>query len=153
MEFVTHINAKIWAKSILDGPEDAETRQFHVDADSTEATVMLKFLQPYFQYGVTLAFATAYGNGPESEEISITTLPSSPPSLVKQTSSASDSLKMSWKKPKLIGNDVNLDRVEYKIKKGKVWSIVSSAEFTLGPFKYYVIMLLTFLDPPTSLLT
>ena len=129
-QFIRKINAKIWVKSMGEGPENAQTRQFPVDANSTEATVMLKFLQPYFQYGVTLTFVTDYGKGPESEEISITTLPSSPPSLVKVISSTPDSLEMSWKKPVFIGKSVTLDRVEYKIKKGKVWPIVSSAEFT-----------------------
>ena len=100
--------------------KNARTRYQAVDAMSTEANFMLNLLEPYSQYGVTLTFATDYGIGPESDEITITTLPSSPPSLVRVTSSTPTSFGISWKKPLFIGTSVNLDMVNYKVTKGKV---------------------------------
>jgi hypothetical protein len=121
-QFITKIEAKIWNKSVGEGKENAQTRHEPVRAKSKNATVILQFLEPYSQYGVTLTFVTDYGNGPESEEISITTLPSSPPSLVRVKSSTPTSIEISWSRPLFIGTSVNLDVVNYKVTKGKVYS-------------------------------
>ena len=113
-QFITKIEAKIWNKSMGEGKENAQTRHQPVHGKSKKATVMLQLLEPYSQYGVILTFVTDYGNGPESEEISITTLPSSPPSLVRVISRTPISIEISWKRPLFIGASVNLDVVNYK---------------------------------------
>ena len=119
-QFIKKIRAKLWNKSLGEVKENPQTRYQAVDAMSTEANFMLNLLEPYSQYGVTLTFVTDYGIGPESDEISITTLPSSPPSLVRVTSSSPTSFGISWKEPLFIGTSVKLDTVQYKVTKGKV---------------------------------
>ena len=119
-KFIKKIRAKLWNKSLGEVKENAQTRYQAVDAMSTEANFMLNLLEPYSQYGVTLTFVTDYGIGPESDEITITTLPSGPPSMVKIKSSTPSSFEISWKEPLEIGTSVNLDTVKYKVTKGKV---------------------------------
>ena len=121
-QFIKKIRAKLWNKSLGEGKENAQTRYQPVDAMSTEANFMLNLLEPYSQYGVTLTFVTDYGIGPESDEITITTLPSSPPSLIRVKSSTPTSIEISWNRPLFIGTDVKLDVVNYKVTKGKVYS-------------------------------
>ena len=121
-KFIKKIRAKLWNKSLGEKKENAQTRYQPVDAMSTEANFTLNLLEPYSQYGVTLTFVTDYGIGPESEEISITTLPSSPPSLVRVKSSTPTSIEISWNRPLFIGTGVKLDVVNYKVTRGKVYS-------------------------------
>jgi len=119
-QFIKKIRAKLWNKSLGEVKENAQTRYQAVDAMSTEANFMLNLLEPYSQYGVTLTFVTDYGIGPESEEITITTLPSSPPSMVKVKSRTPTSFEISWKEPLEIGTSVNLDTVQYKVTKDEI---------------------------------
>jgi len=119
-QFIKKIRAKLWNKSLGEVKEDAQTRYQAVDAMSTEANFTLNLLEPYSQYGVTLTFVTDYGIGPESDEITITTLPSSPPSLIRVKSRTPTSFEISWKEPLDIGTSVNLDTVKYKVTKDDI---------------------------------
>ena len=89
---------------------------FEVANGSKESDLQLKGLNPNFKYGVKLQFLTEYGKGPSSQEILISTLPTTRPNEVKQTSYMSpNSVQVSWERPLRIAENVSIVKFEWQL--------------------------------------
>merc|ERR550534_1212101 len=119
-DFVTKVETKFWILSEGQSKDQAVSIFTEVDAGSASAAIALTNLNPNYQYGIVFVLWTNAGKGPQSDEVVIQTLATSPPSHLEIVNLASNNLLVSWSNPFSIPHGVSINGYEWKVRKDGV---------------------------------